>query len=303
MILLWGPPGDPPLNAVSAALARRRAEFMLVDQREVLEQRVELDIGTPSGAMWIGECRIALEDVNALYMRVYDARTLRRVIDSGPAASVHVQQVETALWAWADETRARVVNRPAAMASNGSKPYQAMLIARTGFLVPETLVTTDPEAAAEFWAHHGRVIYKSVSGVRSMVSRLGPEHRARLADIAWCPTQFQAYVPGIDHRVHVVGHDVFAVEIASSADDYRYAHAQGTTCELRATVLPPDICDRAREVARALDLPVCGLDLRRTPDGQWYCFEANPSPAFTYYEQHTRQPLADAIAALLHGYQ
>jgi uncharacterized protein (DUF2126 family) len=42
-----------------------------------------------------------------------------------------------------------------------------------------------------------------------------------------------------------------------------------------------------------------GLDLRHGTDGKWYCLEANPSAAFTYYEQATGQPIAAAVAGLL----
>jgi len=48
-----------------------------------------------------------------------------------------------------------------------------------------------------------------------------------------------------------------------------------------------------------MSLVLAGNDLRRTPDGQWFCFEVNPSPGFTYYEQATGQPIADAIASIL----
>ena len=58
------------------------------------------------------------------------------------------------------------------MASNNSKPYQALLIQALGFAVPETLVTTDPDAVLAFWQRHGTVVYKSNSGIRSIVSRL-----------------------------------------------------------------------------------------------------------------------------------
>jgi glutathione synthase/RimK-type ligase-like ATP-grasp enzyme len=143
------------------------------------------------------------------------------------------------------------------------------------------------------------VIYKSVSGIRSRVSKLGPEHRARLDDVTWCPTQFQAWIPGADHRVHVVGDEVFAIEIMSDADDYRYARQQGTSCELRPTALPPAIESRAVATAAALGLSIAGLDLRRTADDEWYCFEVNPSPCFTYYEHHTGQPLTAAVASML----
>lgn len=302
MILLWGAPGDDPLEAVHGELERRGAKVTLLDQREVLDQRVELTIGASlGGAVWSrGRC-VPFDEVSALYTRVYDARQMKHVADAGAAAWVRIQEVESAIWTWADETPARVINRPSAMESNSSKPYQTALIEGCGFRIPPTLVTTDPEAAAAFWDQHQQVVYKSVSSVRSTVARLGPQHRTRLADVAWCPTQFQAWIPGRDHRVHVVGDEVFAVEVLSDADDYRYARQQGATCELRATVLPADIQTRARKTAVALGLPVAGIDLRRTPDDEWYCFEVNPSPCFTYYEHHTGQPLTAAVASLLAG--
>jgi len=304
MILLWGLPGDDPFDAVTRELARRGAAVAILDQRRALDQRIELEISAGlGGAVWLGEQRLALDEVTALYSRVYSARQIKHVAAAGPEALIRVEQVEAALWAWAEETTARVINRPSAMSSNGSKPFQAARIARCGFRVPETLITTDPEAARAFWDHHRDVIYKSVSGVRSMVSRLGPAHRERLADVAWCPTQFQAWVPGRDHRVHVIGAQVFAVEVISDADDYRYATRQGATCALRPTRLPEDIAARAVATAAALELPVAGIDLRRTPDGEWFCFEVNPSPCFTYYEHHTGQPLAAAVAALLADHQ
>jgi hypothetical protein len=36
-----------------------------------------------------------------------------------------------------------------------------------------------------------------------------------------------------------------------------------------------------------------------TPNGDAYCLEVNPSPAFSYYEDSTGQPIAAALAAYL----
>lgn len=44
---------------------------------------------------------------------------------------------------------------------------------------------------------------------------------------------------------------------------------------------------------------VAGIDLKLAPDGRVFCLEVNPSPVFSYYEQHTGQPIADAVARLL----
>ena len=58
----------------------------------------------------------------------------------------------------------------------------------------------------------------------------------------------------------------------------------------------PDLARRCVSLAHALELPLAGIDLRITPTGRVVCFEVNPSPAFSYYESHTGQPIAAAIA-------
>jgi glutathione synthase/RimK-type ligase-like ATP-grasp enzyme len=97
----------------------------------------------------------------------------------------------------------------------------------------------------------------------------------------------------------VVGDEVFACKILSAADDYRYARQQGSELEMRALELPSDIANCCRKVAAGLNLIVAGIDLRYTLDGRWCCFEVNPSPAFTFYEESTSQPIGAAIARLL----
>jgi hypothetical protein len=42
-----------------------------------------------------------------------------------------------------------------------------------------------------------------------------------------------------------------------------------------------------------------GRAFTRTDDGDWYCFEINPSPGFTYYQQAKGAPIDAAIATLL----
>jgi glutathione synthase/RimK-type ligase-like ATP-grasp enzyme len=302
VILLWGLSGDDPLESVASALCDRDVPFQRLDQRDVLDVSIDLRIGERlSGVVQAPDGSIDLDEVDAVYVRVYDARRLRTVEAAGSTALPRLDAIEMALWSWIDDTPARVINRPSAMASNNSKPYQASLILEQGFAVPETLVTTDPDAARDFWEKHRAVIYKSVSGVRSVVSRLTSVHFDRLQDVRWCPTQLQAWIPGRDFRAHVVGGEVFAAEVISDADDYRYARRQGGSATLRACALPPAVEERCLRTAAALGLPLAGVDLRESPGGEWYCFEVNPSPAFTYYESHTGQPIAAALASFLAG--
>ena len=302
MILLWGLARDGPLAAVHAVLKRLHAPVVFLDQREVLRTAVELCVDADiRGVLRTSHWSIDLDAVTAVYLRPYDWRRLPEMASAGQSSPAwhHALEVEEALMSWLELTPALVVNRLPAMAVNSSKPYQASWIRSCGFAIPDTLITTDPAAVQEFWDRHGTVIYKSISGVRSIVSRLTLEHLSRLEDVSWCPTQFQQYIPGNDYRVHVVGHEVFACEVVSAADDYRYATRQDASVHMRAYDLPKDWADRCQELAAAAGLLVAGIDFRRTPEGQWYCFEVNPSPAFTYYQASTDQHIDEAIARLL----
>ncbi len=216
-----------------------------------------------------------------------------------PAIAGAPDALDRALYTFAEVADARVLSRPSAMAANHAKPYQLAQLEALGFAVPETLVTTDAEAARAFVARHREVIYKSVSGVRSRVARVGEAQIARLDDLRWCPTQLQRRVAGRDVRVHVVGEAVFACEVLSCADDYRYPGAGDAPTRLRSVKLPAEVAGRCRAASRALGLPLAGVDLRRGDDGRWYAFEVNPSPAFTCFEVDDARPIAAAVARWL----
>ena len=129
------------------------------------------------------------------------------------------------------------------MCSNSSKPYQTQLIAQQGFDIPETLITNDPVLVRGFFEQHRRVIYKSISGIRSIVQALTPDDLARLEQIRWCPTQFQEFIEGTNTRVHVIGQELFATRIVTEVTDYRYAGRQGGEIELTAVEISDDLAE------------------------------------------------------------
>jgi glutathione synthase/RimK-type ligase-like ATP-grasp enzyme len=298
-ILLWGVASDPPLMAVEAALRRGGAQVTMLDQRAAARTQLRLSVSRGiEGALRMGDRRLDLAAVKSVYLRPQDSRDLPGVVRAGErsAAWRHALKVEDMMLSWAELTPARVVNRPSHMAANNSKPYQALAIGTLGFKIPDTLITTDPAAALKFWHRHGDIIYKSVSGIRSIVSRVTGAHRERFENIASCPTQFQQFIAGTEFRVHVVGGKVFACEIDSAADDYRYSD---DPVGMHPCELPHDVAARCLSLARSMNLPLAGIDLRRTREGSWYCFEVNAAPGFTYFERGTAQPIAEAIARLL----
>src|SRR4051812_30126982 len=202
----------------------------MVNQRHARELALQLrvDAGGLRGRLTGPGYAVALEDVTGIYLRFMDDRELPELRDEPEDSPVRAasRAFHDLFGQWVDVAPARVANRYSAMGSNFSKPYQSQLIAAHGFDVPETLVTKEPDLVREFHARHGRLIYKSISGERSIVALLDVEDAGRLERIRWCPVQFQAFVDGPNVRVHTVGDEVFATIIETDAVDYRYAARQ-----------------------------------------------------------------------------
>ena len=305
MILLCGIPSETPFAMVREQLDRLSVPYVLFNQRGFAGMAMEFEISADhiTGQLQIEGHTYRLEDFGGVYTRLMDDQQLPEISDE-PADSPPrraCRALHDTLLRWSELAPARVVNRTAAMGSNSSKPYQTQLIRAHGFAVPETLITNDPDLVRAFHQQHRCVIYKSISGVRSIVHTLEAEDFERLDCIRWCPTQFQAFVEGTNIRVHTVGSTLFATAIHTQATDYRYARRQGSDVELHAIELPDALAERCLGLAQALGLAFAGIDLKLTPDNQVYCFEVNPSPAFSYYEAHTGQPIAQAVARYLSG--
>jgi hypothetical protein len=287
-------------------LAASGADFAIFNQRHFADCEVEFAVtgGLVSGQLRLRDRIYPLASIHSVFSRMMDDRCLPE-LDGEPSESPRRNQcrgLHEALTRWTEIAPQHVVNRPGAMATNISKPYQSQLIRDCGFLIPETLVTNDPKMVREFHQRYRKVIYKSISAARSIVQILKESDFERLQQIRWCPTQFQAFIEGTNLRVHIVGDQVFATAVESEATDYRYARQQtGEDAQLREVELSDELSERCVRLTRSLGLVFSGIDLKVTPSDEVFCFEVNPSPAFSYYEGHTKQPISAAVAySLMH---
>jgi glutathione synthase/RimK-type ligase-like ATP-grasp enzyme len=307
MIAVCGILADAMIELMCSRLEDLGYEYVFFDEVQVPDRYgVSWSLGpdgvegrflTPSGV-------IDLQDLTGIYIRnagyrgYWDEPARQDPARSGKAlVEAAYQQAVRQL---VDLLPCTVVNRALASACGDSKVYQASVAAAFGFGTPRTLVSTEPDAVREFYAAcSGRVIYKSLSSVRSIVHRLEPGDLGEwLERVRGCPAQFQEQITGVDVRVHTVGGQVFAIEALSDADDYRYARREGSPVRMRETAVPQEIADACVAMSRQLGLEVAGIDLRRTDDG--YCFfDVNPSPGFLLYERATGQPISKAVADLL----
>jgi hypothetical protein len=299
MILLWGTMEDDPMAMAHAALAGAGANVVFLDHGRIFASEIDCSLGTEAGArgrVTQGPVTVDLAEVTVAYPRganIFDYEELQGKAMDDPLA-IRALAFESLLMAFLDSSDAVVINRSGPAATNNSKPYQLSVIRKAGFLVPETFISNRRTEVERFLSRNPDSIYKSISGVRSIVRRVSADHRAALNDVDWCPTLFQRVVPGVNHRAHVIDDQVFAVRLESDELDYRYARTTMTAVEL-----PPQVAERCVRLNRMLGLHFSGIDLMRTPEDEWYCFEVNTSPGFSYFEGGTGQPISKALAKFM----
>jgi len=301
MILLCGIPSEDPIAKVNEALLKLGAQSVIFSQRQFADAQLEWSfVGRrPVGYLHLFNCSYVLEGFQGVYTRFMSETELPEMKQADDRTRERGQQLHESFYQWLEVADARVVNRHSTMFSNSSKPYQMQIIRRYGLKIPPTLVSNDLEKVKDFRRQHKRLIYKSISGVRSIVKEFEDEDEERLNLIHYCPVQFQALVDGFDVRVHVIGRQTIATKILTTGTDYRYAHRDGGETDLEPTNVPEAVADACVRLTAALGLHFSGIDLRFTDDGEAYCFEVNPMPGYSYYESNTGQPISSMLAEFL----
>ena len=142
--------------------------------------------------------KLDLDELTGVYVRYLglEGRAPPPNIEPTTAPAIYFEY-DTGLMVLLEDLHCVVVNRLAGGMSNNSKVYQALLVRQCGLLTPPTLVTNDAKAAHRFYEdHQGEVVYKSLSGIRSIVRRLEPGQLARLSLLRHGPAQFQSFSTG-----------------------------------------------------------------------------------------------------------
>ncbi|HEY9868321.1 MAG TPA: hypothetical protein V6D08_04085 [Candidatus Obscuribacterales bacterium] len=207
------------------------------------------------------------------------------------------------------------VNSPAAEHEARLKLRQLETAKACGLSVPDTLVTNDPRAAAEFFERMDRSVvyklidegshryfpdYEVVKGIPTM-----PLREADLEHLQQVATSLHLFQRRIkkrsDIRVTVVGHEVFAVEIMSQEGrgdlDFRLDYS----VPMHYYELPPAVEESCLTLVRRFGLNYAAIDLGLTPEGEHVFFEINPAGQWLWMELRLELPISQAMARLLAG--
>jgi len=298
VVLIVGDAGDAHAAAVARSVATRGLSAAYLDFAGFpAAATLAWDPIRRRGSVVLAGERIDLAGVRSVYWRT--ASPTRAA--SGLRGDLHgfaEQESRKALESLLRGLACPVVNPPEAIAAHRCKPVQSAAVAALGVSVPDTVITSDPEAAAAMFERHpGGVIIKPVGG-GAYARRLTRRDLARAASIRASPMQYQAWIPGEDVRVYVVGEEVFAGRIVVADPDcvdFR-TDARHRSEATAWTAAEAELC---RRISRTLGMVWTGIDLRRTPAGELVFLEANPSPMFLRFERDTGHPILAALSRLL----
>ena len=194
---------------------------------------------------------------------------------------------------------ARMVNQPLAEAA-AVKARQLAVARRVGLPTPDTLITSDPEAALAFVDRHdGEVIHKVQTSPRNRLfdtRAWHPGDAAELHRLALAPVLLQERIRGAaDLRLTFVGGEIFAARIVGGALDSRLDRG----AEVTPYALPAATAEALCALMADLSLVFGTIDLKLDHDGRAVFLEVNTQGQFLYIEIQTEQPISAALAAFL----
>lgn len=239
--------------------------------------------------------QLLLEDVHSVYWRNYMNFEFPEFPDP-EQAEIAYGDSRSLMESLLIRLPARWVNGWEGFQFHQTKPAAFAAVAELGVETPATLLTNDPIGVRQFLEQHKKCIFKPVQGGahtrRITEADLTDEH---LANLNYAPVTLQEEVEGTDVRVFIAGERVLACQLETDALDFRDDQEAAIT----PVELPPEIVEQSIRIARRLNLLWTGIDYRRTDDGRYVYFEANPSPMFIGFEEYSGLPLTDALLDLL----
>lgn len=303
---------DPSADRVVQALARRAYPVFRCDVAEFPRRlKVIAEIGgavhTPQ---WQGELvtphrTLPLTDVAGAYYRRptgFEFPSDLAAADvpwAGLQARLGVGGLLAATPNW--------LNHPHRIGFAEYKPVQLRAAIAAGLRVPPTLLTNDPQAAANFAELHGDIVYKALASGGIGEGQPSALYTTRIgatdvdSSIALTAHMFQEWiVKEYEVRLTVVDSKFFAARIT--------AHSTAAKVDWRSdydaldyTVIPtpPVIQVQVQQLLAGLGLRFAALDFAVTSSGDWIFFDLNPNGQWGWIEAQTGLPICDAIADAL----
>lgn len=182
------------------------------------------------------------------------------------------------------------------------KPYQIQAASQIGFKIPDTLITSNPQRAMDFWKHCNKemiikaLILSSSENKVIFTNKVTDETIQKIERLKSSPVILQKLVPHkYELRITVVGDKIFPAKIEGKSQlDWRRDKIKIEPCKL-----PFHIEKQCFKLVKKLGLQYGCIDMLVTPDNEYIFLEINPNGQWDFVEKFTGMKIGKAIAHLL----
>jgi glutathione synthase/RimK-type ligase-like ATP-grasp enzyme len=194
------------------------------------------------------------------------------------------------------------------------KALQLAEAGKAGLATPTTLISNEPDRAAEFV----EALADTDCAVKPLIAtRVDGEEGARLPlttvlprghaldSVALSPNIFQPYIEkAYELRCVVMGDEIFTAKLDSQAHestrkDWRAGAVEGEDVEYEVYDLPERVQAALHRLMRSFEINFASIDLIVTPDGEFVFLDLNPNGQWLWLQEELGLPLVAAMADLL----
>lgn len=318
---IYSRPTDDHLDRVITELQRRGLSwfrFDTLDFPQVLHvsARVASDVSDWQGDFVLRDSHYRIEDIQSIW---YRRPTKRFHFPEGLSEDGYEYAQAEAQRGFEGLLRALPVlwvSHPDAIRAAEWKPQQLVYAQQVGLSVPQTLITSNPQAALRFFEEcQGQVVYKPFNqgvphpklgepwqGSIYTTKLTQAELEEHAPAIALTTNLFQEYIPkAFELRINVIGTRAFAAEIHSqhserSSVDFRMGYSD---LSYKIHQLPRQIEQACLSLMQRFHLQFSAIDMLVTPENKYVFLELNACGQWGWIETHTGLPLTEALIDLL----
>lgn len=198
------------------------------------------------------------------------------------------------------------INDPVLDDAASKKIFQLKVASETGFKIPKTCITNYLTTANKFVESltDKKIIYKSFLATKQAWREtrvLRQEEMDHLENVKFAPVIFQEFIPAmVDLRITVIGKQIFCIAIDTSKSDYEYDYRVDLpNAVIKPHNLPSNLKVLLLKFMKRLGLIYGAIDMRLTPDGEYYFLEINTAGEWQFLEEKSTLKITDYFVDFL----
>lgn len=299
-VLIVGLPDDAPSKLIHDKVTARGQQAVYFDTTTFPQQvAMTFDPEKPCSGYFTDletKTKTPLEEIKSVYRRWSNGVKAPKETDP-MLQEVIYWNLESAVGSFCRNLDCLWVNTEEATQLHKYKGKQLQMLTEAGVRIPKTIMTNDPEEVKAFYETNNKhVAVKPVRGwAHTEILKDADLTPERLNALSRVPVKLQEFIEGTDIRAYLVKDEMFAMEIQAETTDFR----EDYEAKRVPITLPDNVLQDCKKLADTLGYLFTGIDLRRTPEGEYVFFEGNPTPMFIYDEQMTSYPVSDRLVDLL----